>query len=49
MSRDMAWIDDLAPYEAQAALDALNAHKGPYTEAYELQRLKKALQVKATC
>ncbi|HET9687521.1 MAG TPA: hypothetical protein VFP79_10105 [Pseudolabrys sp.] len=24
--RDISWIDDLEPDEAQAALDALNAH-----------------------
>ena len=45
---DLSWIDDLAPNEAQAAIDALDAHKGPYTvrEAVELQRLKRALQAK---
>ena len=44
----VSWIEDLAPNEAQAALDALVEHKGPYTvnEAVELQKLKKALQAK---
>jgi hypothetical protein len=46
MPRDMSWIDDLAPDEAQAALDSFEAHKGPYSvrEAFELQKLKKRLQ-----
>jgi hypothetical protein len=40
---DTGWINDLKPDEAQAALDALAAHKGAITvrEAVELQKLKK--------
>jgi hypothetical protein len=43
------WIESLSPYEAQAALDSLEAHKGPYSlrEAVELQKMRRALQVKA--
>ena len=42
------WTKDLTPDEAQAALDALNGHKGPYTvnEAYELVQWKRALQAR---
>jgi hypothetical protein len=45
---DLKWIDSLAPDEAKAALDSLDAHEGPYTvrEVLELQRLKRALQAK---
>ena len=41
---DTDWTRDLKPDEAQAALDALNAHKAPVTarEATELLRLKRA-------
>jgi hypothetical protein len=46
---DTDWTKDLKPDEAQAALDALAAHKGPLTvrEAVEVQKLKLALQAKA--
>jgi hypothetical protein len=49
MPRDNDWIEDLSPDEAQAAIDALNAHKDLLTvrEAVELQKLKKALQARA--
>jgi hypothetical protein len=43
------WTKDLTPDEAQAALDALAAHKSPLTvrEAVEVRKLKLALQAKA--
>jgi|RhiMetStandDraft_8_1073273.scaffolds.fasta_scaffold01281_5 hypothetical protein len=46
---DTDWTKDLKPDEAQAALDALAAHKAPLTvrEAVELRKLKLALQEKA--
>jgi hypothetical protein len=49
MPRDPDWIDNLLPYEAQAALDALNAQKVPLTvnEGFELVKLRRALQAKA--
>jgi hypothetical protein len=28
---DLKWIDSLAPDEAKAALDSLDAREGPYT------------------
>jgi hypothetical protein len=42
------WIEDLSPDEAQAAIDALNVHKGLLTvrEAVEIRKLKLALQAK---
>jgi hypothetical protein len=45
---DTDWTKDLKPDDAQAALDALTAHKGPLTvrEAVELQKIKKKLQAK---
>jgi hypothetical protein len=45
---DADWTKNLKPNEAQAALDALAAHKGPLTvrEAVELRKLKMALQAK---
>jgi hypothetical protein len=48
MPLEMSWVDDLAPDEAQAALDALKANKAPVTasEATELLRLRRALQAK---
>jgi hypothetical protein len=49
MPRDTGWINNLKPDEAQAALDALAAHRGTITvrEAVELQKLRRALQAKA--
>jgi hypothetical protein len=46
--RDITWTKNLTLDEAQAALDALAAHKSPLTvrEAVELQKLKKALEAK---
>ena len=46
---DLRWIINLTPDEAQAALDALDARKGPYTvrEVLELRKLRLALQAKA--
>jgi hypothetical protein len=46
---DIDWTKDLTPDEAQAALDALNAGKGPVTarEAAERLKLKRALEAKA--
>ena len=46
MARD--WTENLTPDEAQAALDALNAHQAPVTarEATDLLRLRRALQAK---
>jgi hypothetical protein len=43
---DTDWTKNLKPNEAQAALDALAAHKGPLTvrEAVELRKLNLALQ-----
>jgi hypothetical protein len=43
--RDITWTEDLSPDEAQAAIDALNAHKGLLTvrEAVEVRKLKLAL------
>jgi hypothetical protein len=53
MARYMSWIDDLSPEEAQAAIHALDAHKGAITvrEGVELRRLRIALKMKAeqTC
>src|SRR5512132_1190490 len=48
MPLDSNWIESLSPDEARAALDSLEAHKGPYSvrEAVELQRLKRAPQAK---
>ena len=45
---DINWTKDLKPDEAQAALDALKAHKAPVTarEAVEIIRLRRALQAK---
>jgi hypothetical protein len=45
----MSWVTDLTPAEAQAAIDALAAHKAPLTvrEAVEFRKLKLALQAKA--
>jgi hypothetical protein len=45
---DIDWTKDLSPDEAQAALDALKAHKSPLTvrEAVELRKLKLALQAR---
>jgi hypothetical protein len=44
MPRDTDWINDLKPDEARAALDSLDANKGPFTvrEAVELQKLRRA-------
>jgi|RhiMethySRZTD1v2_1073278.scaffolds.fasta_scaffold93081_2 hypothetical protein len=49
MPHDNSWVDDLAPDEAQAALDALKANKAPLTvrEVVELRKLRLALQAKA--
>jgi hypothetical protein len=49
MPRDTDWINDLAPDEAQAALESLKANKAPITarEAAELLKLKRALEAKA--
>jgi|GEM_PF-1031371 hypothetical protein len=46
--RDLSWIKDLEPDQAQAALDALAGHKAPLTvrEAVEVRKLKLALQAK---
>jgi hypothetical protein len=46
---DTDWTKNLTLDEAQAALDALNAHQAPVTarEATELLRLRRALQAKA--
>ena len=46
---DTDWTKNLKPDEAQAALDALDAHKGPYTvrEVLELRKLRLELQAKA--
>ena len=43
------WTKNLKPDEAQAALDALDAHRAPVKarEATELLRLRRALQAKA--
>jgi hypothetical protein len=43
---DTNWTKDLQPDEAQAALDALDAHKTSVTarQAVELLRLRRALQ-----
>jgi hypothetical protein len=48
MPLDPNWIERLSPDEAQAALDSLDAHKGPYSvrEATELLRMQKKLQAK---
>ena len=48
MPLEMSWVDDLAPNEARAALEALAAHKAPLTvrEAVDLRKLKLALQAK---
>jgi|307.fasta_scaffold200508_2 hypothetical protein len=48
MPNDMSWIEDLLPYEAQAALDSLAADKTPLTieEALEVRKLRLALQAK---
>jgi hypothetical protein len=45
---DTDWTKNLRPDEAQAALDALAAHKSALTirEAVELRKLKRALQAK---
>src|SRR5262245_20352791 len=44
MPRDIDWIDDLAPDEAQAALANLDTNKGPFSvrEVVELRRLRNA-------
>jgi hypothetical protein len=49
MPRDNSWIDNLEPDQAQVAIDALDARKGPYTvrEVLELRKLRLALQAKA--
>jgi hypothetical protein len=39
---DTDWTENLTPAEAQAAIDALKAHKGA-----ELLKLRRALQTKA--
>jgi hypothetical protein len=46
---DIGWIKNLKPDEAQAALEAIDARKGPYTvrEVLELRKLRLALQAKA--
>jgi hypothetical protein len=46
MPRDMSWIDDLSPDEAQAALDTLATQKGPLAvrEAVEFWRTKKKVR-----
>jgi hypothetical protein len=45
---DNDWTKNLTLDEAQAALDALNAHQAPVTtrEAVELLNLRRALQAK---
>jgi hypothetical protein len=45
---DITWTEDLSPDEAQAAPDALAAHKAPLTvrETVELRKLKLALKAK---
>jgi|GEM_PF-450818 hypothetical protein len=45
---DTDWTEDLAPDEAQAALDTLNASNAPTTptESVELLKLKRALELK---
>jgi hypothetical protein len=45
---DADWTENLTPAEAQAALDALNAHQAPVTarEAVEILKLRRALQAK---
>jgi hypothetical protein len=49
MPHDNSWVDNLAPDEAQAALDALNAHKAKIAakEAVEFLKRKRALEAKA--
>ena len=43
---DIDWTENLTPDEAQAALDALAAHKGSVREAVEVRKLKLALRAK---
>jgi hypothetical protein len=45
---DTDWTKDPLAFEAQAALNALAAHKAPITarEAVKLAKLKRALQAK---
>jgi hypothetical protein len=46
---DTRWIKTLTPDEARAALNSLDARRGPYTvnEILELRKLRLALQAKA--
>jgi hypothetical protein len=50
MPRDVSWIDDRTPHEAQASLDKLaEIYKDGMSvrEAVQFMKLKKALQAKA--
>jgi hypothetical protein len=50
MPRDTDWINDLAPDEAQAALESLKVNKAPITarEAVELLKLTRALEARSS-
>ena len=45
---DLKWIDSLAPDEAKAALDSLDAREGPYTviEILKLREMRLRLQAR---